>query len=122
MKSQTKGLLACWYLRLSRFLPNIDLQFKPGTTNGAANASSHSPVEEANVLLVGVTDETDDVLIKEQNEQRKDEELMRILTYLQDKILPEDSKQAMQVVNLAKKGYYIVDGILQVQMFLIKGG
>jgi len=58
---------------LSRFLPNIDLQFKPGTTNGAANASSCSPVEEANVLLVCVTDETDDVLIKEQNEQRKDE-------------------------------------------------
>ena len=53
-----------------------------------------------------------DVLIKGQNEQRKDEELMRILTYLQDKILPEDSKQAMQVVHLAKKGYYIVNGVL----------
>ena len=40
LKSQTKGLLACWYLRLSRFLPNIELQFKPGTTNGAADALS----------------------------------------------------------------------------------
>ena len=42
-----------------------------------------------------VTDEPDDVLIKVQNKQRKDEELMKILTYLQDKILPNDSKQAM---------------------------
>ena len=40
LKSQTKGLMARWYLRLSRFLPNIELQFKPGTTNGAADALS----------------------------------------------------------------------------------
>jgi len=73
---------------------------------------SRSPVEEANTLYVEVTDELDDALIKVQNEQRKDKEIIKILTYLQDKILPEDSKQAMQVVNLTKKGHYIVDGIL----------
>jgi len=28
LKSETKGLLAHWYLRLSRFLANIELQFK----------------------------------------------------------------------------------------------
>jgi len=32
-----------------------------------------------------------------------------LITYLQDKALSEDSKQAVQVVNL---GYYLVDGIL----------
>ena len=76
------------------------------------DALSRSPVEEVNTLYVEVTDEPDDALIKVQNDQRKDEELMRIFTYLQDKIIPEDSKQAMQVVNLIKKGCYIVDGIL----------
>ena len=49
------------------------------------------------------------MLIKVQQEQRKDEELLRLITYLQD---TEDSKQAVQVVNLGRKGYYLVDGIL----------
>ena len=56
--------------------------------------------------------ESGDVLIKVQNEQRNDEELKRLIIYLQDKILPEDPKQTVQVVNLGKKGYYLVDGIL----------
>ena len=112
LKSQTKGLLARWYLRLSKFLPNIELQFKPGTTNGAADALSLSPTEVTNVCLVCITAESDDVLVKVQNEQRKDEELKRLIAYLQDKILPEDPKQAIQIVNLGKEGYYLVDGIL----------
>ena len=33
MGSQTKGLLAQWYLRISRFLPKIHLEYKPGSTN-----------------------------------------------------------------------------------------
>jgi len=91
LKSQAKGLLARWYLRLSRFLPNIELQFKPGTTNGAADALSRSPIdhEVANVCLVC---KSDNVLNKVQSEQRKDEELRRFIDYLQDKVLPEDSK------------------------------
>ena len=81
-------------------------------SRAAADALSRSPTEMANVCLVSVTDGSDDVLIKVQNEQRKDEELKRLIAYLQDKILPEDPKQAVQVVNLGKKGYYLVDGIL----------
>jgi len=33
MKSQTKGLLARWYLRISRFLPLLKLKYKPGAAN-----------------------------------------------------------------------------------------
>ena len=44
LKSQTKGPLARWYLRLSPFLPNISLQHKPGTVNQAADALSRAPV------------------------------------------------------------------------------
>ena len=29
LKSQTKGLLARWYLRLSRFIPLMKLEYKP---------------------------------------------------------------------------------------------
>jgi len=49
------------------------------------------------------------MLVSVQNEQRKDEELKRLIAYLQDKSLPQ---QAIQVVNLEKKGYYFIDGIL----------
>jgi len=68
LKSQAKGLLAQWYLR---FLPNIELQFKPGTTNGAADALSRSPIDYevvANVCLVSIIDESDNVLSKVQSE------------------------------------------------------
>lgn len=33
LQGQTKGLLARWYIRLSRFLPHLTLQYKPGTAN-----------------------------------------------------------------------------------------
>ena len=40
LKSQTKGLLARWYLRLAPFLSNLILKYKPGTTNQASDALS----------------------------------------------------------------------------------
>ena len=52
LKSQTKGILARWYLTLSPFLPNLTLQLKPGSVNKAADALSHSPVESKQVLQV----------------------------------------------------------------------
>ena len=33
LKSQTKGILARWYLRLARFLPSLKLEYKPGSTS-----------------------------------------------------------------------------------------
>jgi len=92
LKSLTKELFARWYLRLSRFLPNTDLQLKPGTTSGVADALSCLPFEEVKESLMDFTDEPDNMLIK----QRKAEKLMKVIPYLHDKILPEDSKQASQ--------------------------
>ena len=43
LKSQTKGLLARWYLRLAPYLPNIYLKYKPGPANQAADALSRAP-------------------------------------------------------------------------------
>ena len=44
MKSQTKGILARWYLRISRFLPTLKIEYKPGATNVVADALSSAPV------------------------------------------------------------------------------
>ena len=45
MGSQTKGLLARWYLRISRFLPKMRLEYKPGLTNVVADSLSKAPAE-----------------------------------------------------------------------------
>jgi len=43
-KNQTKGLLARWYLRISRFLPLLKLEYKAGAANVVADALSRAPV------------------------------------------------------------------------------
>ena len=55
MKSQTKGILVRCYLRISRFLPTLKIEFKPGATNVIADALSRAPVaseSSGSVLLV----------------------------------------------------------------------
>ena len=53
LKGQTRGLLARWYLRLSKFLPQMSLQYKPGSSNVGTDTLSRAPVEnEARVLQV----------------------------------------------------------------------
>ena len=106
MKSQTKGLLARWYLR---FLPNLRLEYKPGSTNTAADALSRSPVS---VLHIS---NKQPLLTVVQQEQQKDSELLQLIMYLQNKTLPKDTAVARQVVEQAGKGFYLVDGVLYYQ-------
>ena len=40
LKSHTKGLLARWYLHLSRFIPLMKLEYKPGRANVVADSLS----------------------------------------------------------------------------------
>lgn len=114
LKSQTKGLLARWYLRLARltFLPTVKLEYKPAVVNGAAVALSRAPLTAGQVYSITTEGDPDPVLAKVQQEQRKDTELLDLIAYLESKALPTDSQVALQVVNQAKKGYYIVDGVL----------
>ena len=119
LKGQTKGLLARWYLGLSKFLPQVTLQYKPGSSNMVADALSRAPVEsEARVFQVQeealtskvTTSETlTTVLEQVQQEQRKGTELRKLIDFLTKQSLPEDPKEINVVLNTVKKGYYVVD-------------
>ena len=112
LKSQTRGLLARWYLKLSRFLPQLELKYKPGCQNTAADALSRAPVENCDVRTVAASDGQEKVLIRVQAEQRKDSELFHLINYLEGKGLPEDMTEAKKVVSAANRGYFLVDGVL----------
>lgn len=112
LKSQTRGLLARWYLKLSRFLPQLELKYKPGCQNTAADALSRAPVESCHVRAVSANDEEDEVLVRIQAEQRKDRELSQIIGYLEGTGLPEDAAEMKRVMSTANHGYFLVGGVL----------
>ena len=119
LKSQTRGLLARWYLRLARFLPDMKIEYKPGATNVVAYALSRAPTlgnsdgtsnttEGSNVFAVErnsvvQSPQPDAMLQQVQLEQRKDSDLLQFIDFLTDKRLPSDTHDAGMVV---KKGYY----------------
>ena len=43
LKSQTQGLLACWYLWIAKFMPQMKLEYKPGSANVVADALQEHP-------------------------------------------------------------------------------
>ena len=51
LKSQTRRLLARWYLKVSRFLPQLKPKYKPGCQNTAADALSRAPVKNCVVRV-----------------------------------------------------------------------
>ena len=112
LKSQTRGLLARWYLKLSRFLPQLELKYKPGCQNTAADALSRAPVKNCDVCVVSTTANEDEVLVRVQAEQRKDGELCQIIDYLEGKGLPAEAAEAKKTVIAANQGYFLVDGVL----------
>jgi len=125
LQSQTRGLLARWYLRLSRFLPNLKLEYKPGHQNTAADALSRAPVDTSPVLAVTVDEDSDGsvepVLGKVQAEQRRDPELTKMMNYLERKELPEDSREANQTIK-ASQNHFMVNGVLYFEPAESQGG
>ena len=109
LKSQTKGILARWYLRLSQYLPNVTLEHKPGSVNRVADALSGVPVPE--VLQMEIVEE-EPIMDKIRKAQRSDSELNQLIQYLEEKSLPGDSVRARKLLTQAQKGYFLVDGVL----------
>ena len=118
LKSQTKGLLARWYLRLSPFLPNLIIEHKPGTANQAADALSRSPLDRVLHIEVEAMGST---LRRTQESQREDADLLQLIEYMEHRSLPEDPVTAKMIVTQALKGYYLVDGVLYFEDSVVPG-
>ena len=57
--------------------------------------------------------EPSQVMLKQvQEQQQQDPELVRLTEYLIGRILPDDLHEAKVIMNLAKKGYFVVDNVL----------
>lgn len=89
LKSQTKGILARWYLRLSQYLPNVTQEHKARSINEAADTFSRAPVGKAVskmaecpvILHVG----TETIMEKVRCFQCNDQELAQLIDYLERK-------------------------------------
>ena len=115
MKSQSRGLLARWYLRITRFLPKMQLEYKPGAANVVADTLSRAPVptKEDKVSVLCVQDQQEEPLLKSVREQQKqDGVLSDLISYLQSKELPSDEQAARRVLKMNKRGFLTVGGVL----------
>ena len=66
MKSQTRALLAWWYLRISCFLPTIRIEHKPDLTNCVADALSRAPVQTKQISdVLRVTEKVEDLVMSQ---------------------------------------------------------
>ena len=98
----------------------MKLEYKLGTVNVVADALSRAPTdgkmtggkEGSDVQRVLQPELPQPSMQKVQLEQSKDKELVQLVNFLTKKALPEDPSKAKFVLSLARKGYYVVDGIL----------
>ena len=120
LKSQTKGLLARWYLRLAQFLPNLILKHKPGTANQAADALSRAPLSPERVMHIEM-EAVGSLTRRIQTSQKEDADLSQLIEYMGHGSLPEDPVAAKKVATQALKGYYLVDGILYFEDSTVPG-
>jgi len=115
LKSQMKGILARWYLRLSQYLPNVTLKHKPDKVNRVADTLSQTPVLEVLQMDGSCGRGTSYVKDKEFTE-RSESELRELIDYLEEKSLPEDHVQARKIVIQAQKKYFLVDRVIMVTL------
>ena len=101
LKSETKHLLACWYLQLARFFPTVKLEYKPGRANVMAGALSRVPFGDPEVHRVVMNSEQESLIKKIKEQPSGDPEVRK-----EDII-----RWAKKVLRQGHRGYYVVDGI-----------
>ena len=120
LESRTRGLLARWYLRLSRFLPKLRLQYKPGHTNTVADDLSRFP-SKGEVFFICESHKSDTELGIAQKQQKNDEDINQLITYLDCKELSIDPHDKDRVLSQGHKGYYQVNGVLYFEAADVSG-
>ena len=119
LKGQSKGLLSRWYLKISQYLPDLAFEYKPGKSNEAADALSRAPVQsgttpdDTGMVLQVVAAYPEETLLQSiRTQQSEDKEIVNLINYLEKKMLPADGKEAQHTAAVAKKGYFVLDGVL----------
>ena len=119
LRGQSKGLLSRWYLKVSQYLPNLTFEHKPGKYNEAADALSRAPVkvevtpDSVCLVMQVVPVYPEETLLQNiRAHQSEDKEIVDITNYLEKKKLPTDPKKAQHIAAIAKKGYFVLDGVL----------
>ena len=82
MKSEPRGLLARWYLSIARFLPKMQLEYKPGLVNVVADCLSRAPVSTDKGTVLQISEGDKSLLQLVEQEQRQDQELAQLMDYL----------------------------------------
>ena len=96
-------------------MPQVKLEYKPGSANVVADALSRAPMESSEASVLQLSSETsspaqgiDSSLQQVHLEQRKDEKLVKIMNFLTNQTLPTDPQEAKVVLATAKGGYHMV--------------
>lgn len=91
------------------------LKYKPGAANIVANTLSRAPLpnEEGKGSVLCVQDQQEEPLLKSVGEQQRQDSVLRdLISYLQSKELTSDEQAAKQVLEMSKRGFVVIDGIM----------
>ena len=110
------GKLACWGLALQEL--DLQIHYRPGKQNANADALSQAPIQPSPDRPYGIIAmlTTDGPQAKDGEEplasqQLTDPSLRPMIEYLSDRRLPEDEKEARELM-LAHSRYSLIDGVL----------
>ena len=108
--------LARWALIVQEL--DLEIKHRSGKSNANADALSRNPTDADAHPVLEVTVATDSVLDGLNSmsdlsaQQRQDPELLALIKYIEDDVLPEDEHQARRIV-LERPNFTVSDGVLQ---------
>ena len=113
------------FVKISQYLPNLTFEHKPGKSNEAADALSRAPVpmetapDDIGMVLQIVSTYPEETLLQSiQTQQSGDKEIINIW---RRKYCLQITKEAQHIAAIAKKGYFVLDGILYYESSDVSG-